>query len=192
MAAGLLLTGGASRRFGAPKADVRVDGDRLADRSARVLTAVASPVIEVGPGVTELPAILEDPPGSGPLAALVAGGRALAARGSADDDVLVVAVDMPFVDEAVLRGLLVADPADAVVPRVDGRAQPLCARYSRSAITRATVLVRDGTRAMHALLDVLQVEWLDEPQWSTFATARSFVDIDTPEDAHRVGIEPPG
>ena len=66
---GLLLTGGASRRMGTDKALIEVDGQRLVDRAAAVLGAVADPVIEVGPGWSELPAVREDPPGSGPLAA---------------------------------------------------------------------------------------------------------------------------
>ena len=43
----LLLTGGASRRMGSPKALLDVDGLPLAVRSARVLAAACDPVIEV-------------------------------------------------------------------------------------------------------------------------------------------------
>lgn len=192
MPAALLLTGGASRRFGGPKADVRVGDERLADRSARVLAAVAAPVLEVGPGRSSLEAVLEDEPGAGPLAAVAAGGAALAARGAGDLPVLVLAVDLPFVDEAWLRTLARASSADAIVPRVAGRAQPLCARYSAAALARAARLVADGARSMQALLEVLDVRWVDEPEWFGITTARCFVDVDTPDDARRVGLEPPG
>lgn len=193
--AALLLTGGASHRFGAPKADVLVAGERLADRAARVLGEVAAPVLEVGPGRSPLDAVLEADPGSGPLAAVAAGGRALVARGAGDRGVLVVAVDLPFVDVGLLRLLAVApgaDGTDAVVPRVEGRAQPLCARYSPSALVRADALVRAGERAMRSLLRDLEVHWLDEGAWSGVTTARCFVDVDTPDDARRVGLEAPG
>jgi hypothetical protein len=45
---------------------------------------------------------------------------------------------------------------------------------------------------MHGLLEVLEVRWLDEPEWLPVTTPRAFVDVDTPEDARRVGLEPPG
>lgn len=190
--AALLLTGGASRRFGAPKARVRVDGERLVDRSARILAGVGAPVLEVGPGWSSLDVVQEPEPGAGPLAAVAAGGAALVARGAGGRDVLVVAVDLPFLDPGFLGWLAAQPPADAVVPQVDGRAQPLCARYSADALARAAVLVDAGVRAMQALLRDLTVRWIDPAEWSAVTTARGFVDIDTPEDAHRVGLEGPG
>lgn len=190
--AALLLTGGASRRFGAPKADVRVAGERLADRTARVLAEVADPVLEVGPGSSPLDAVLEDPPGSGPLAALAAGGVALAARGASGCDVIVVAVDLPFVDPAFLRLLADAPPAAAVVPRVGGHAQPLCARYSSITLRRATELVGVGERSLQALLRAVDVQWIEEGEWGAVTSSRCFVDVDTPDDARRIGLEAPG
>src|SRR5918912_556717 len=100
--AGLLLTGGASRRMGTDKALIEVGGQRLVDRAADVLSAVADPVVEVGPGWSHLPAVREDPPGSGPLAALAAGAAALRAAGH-DGPVLVLAVDMHRVPAELLR-----------------------------------------------------------------------------------------
>lgn len=190
--AGLLLTGGASRRFGAPKAEVRVDGERLADRTARLLEAVASPVLEVGPGRSPLDVVADDEPGAGPLAAVATGGAALVARGAGAHPVVVAAVDLPFLDVALLRWLSTADPADAVVPRVAGQPQPLCARYSPTALVHATGLVRAGARSMRALLRDLEVRWVDEPEWAAVTTARCFVDVDTPDDARREGLEVPG
>lgn len=190
--AALLLTGGASRRFGSPKAELRVEGERLADRTARILASVAAPVLEVGPGHSRLEAVLEEPPGAGPLAAMAAGADALAVRGVADRSVLVVAVDLPLLTAALLRALVDAPAADAVVPRVDGRAQPLCARYSPAALEHAGLLVADGARSMHALLEVLAVHWFDEPEWSAVVSARALVDVDTPADARRLGLDPPG
>jgi len=175
-----------------PKADIVVAGERLADRTARLLAEVAAPVLEVGPGSTALDVVREEPAGSGPLAALAAGGRALAERGAGRRDALVVAVDMPFLDSALLRLLRDAPRAHAVVPRVDGRAQPLCARYSPVAFRRAAELVAGGARAMHALLAAIDVRWLEEDEWHAVTTAACFVDIDTPEDARRAGIEVPG
>lgn len=193
-AAGLVLTGGASRRFGGPKADVRVGGERLADRTARVLSAVAAPALEVGPGASTLEALMEPVPGRGPLAAVAAGWARLLELGAGDRPVLVLAVDLPFLDPALLEVLAAAPPALAVVPRVDGRAQPLCARYAPAALGRVDEILAAGERSMQAFLTVLgsEVQWLDEGEWSAVTTARCFVDVDTRDDADRLGLETPG
>lgn len=168
---GLLLTGGASRRLGADKAAA------LAPRVAQVLqAAVDGPVYEVGPGYTDLPVIREAQPGQGPLAALTA---------VPHEDSLVVACDLPFVGEPLLRFL--AAQSGTVVPVVDGREQWLCARYRAEALARAAALVTAGERRMQALVDEDTV-FLDETGWGHVARARDFADVDTPEDATRLGV----
>jgi len=189
--AGLLLTGGASRRFGIDKATLVVDGERLADRVARVLTSVAAPVLEVGVGHTTLPAVREDPPGDGPLAAVAAGATALQARGSLDP-VIVLAVDLPFADAAFLEWLASHPAETSVVPVVDGVAQSLCARYAVDALGSAVALVRAGERSMRALLDAVPVHEAHEGEWCTAATRRTFADVDTRDDAAALGLWPPG
>ena len=44
---------------------------------------------------------------------------------------------------------------------------------------------------MHALLDAIDVTWVDETDWGSVATAAMFADVDTPEDARRSGVEGP-
>jgi molybdopterin-guanine dinucleotide biosynthesis protein A len=181
--AALLLTGGASRRMGRNKAELVVDGDRLADRTAALLLQVAAPVIEVGPGFTSLPRTMEDPPGSGPLAALVAGAGTLAARGVSGRPVLVVATDLPRLTAVFLRllaGYPVPSPEHCVVPRDgDGRPQPLCARFSPAAVARAEELFATGRRSMSALLEAVSVTWLD-------TGGEALYDVDTPGDLAQV------
>ena len=190
---GLLLTGGASRRFGSPKAELTVGGERLADRGARLLLDVCDVVFEVGPGFSSLPAVREEPPGSGPLAALAAGGDALAARAAATR-FLVLAVDLPLLERPLLEYLRDHPAAGVVVPRVDGVPQPLCARYATDALTTTHALLGDGARAMKALLDAVPVTWVDDDEWRRVSSVDALADVDTPEDAHQRGLgrEPPG
>lgn len=185
--AGLLLTGGASRRMGRDKALLEVDGRRLADRGAEVLAAVAEPVLEVGPGHSRLPAVREDPPGTGPLAALCAGWAELSGLGHTGP-VLLLAVDMPFVGVELLR-LLAARPGPATaVPRADGRAQPLCARYGRDALEVAPALLAAGARSLKALLAAIEVGWVESEEWKLVAGPHAFSDLDTPGDLERLGL----
>jgi molybdopterin-guanine dinucleotide biosynthesis protein A len=188
--AGLLLTGGASSRLGVPKAELRRAGERLADRGARVLGAVCAPAVEVGPGCSPLPAVREDPPGAGPLAAVVAGGAALAERG-ATGPVLVLAVDVPFVDVELLAWLAEHPGLGSVVPRVAGRAQPLCARYAPADLALAADLLAGGATALRALLTAADVTYADEEGWGGVATGRTFLDVDTPEAVAQAGLEWP-
>jgi molybdopterin-guanine dinucleotide biosynthesis protein A len=189
VAAGLLLTGGQSRRLGVDKALVRRDGETLAARGARVLGAVCAPVLEVGRGVSGAAAVREDPPGAGPLVALAAGAAALRDRGS-DFDALVLAVDLPFVEQPLLEVLLAADPGDGVVaPISGGRVQPLCAYYSANALGRAGTLVNEGERALKALLAAVDVSEIAESAWQAVAPPYALDDVDTPEDLVRLGIQ---
>jgi molybdopterin-guanine dinucleotide biosynthesis protein A len=177
--AALLLTGGASSRLGQDKATLIVGGERLCDRAARLLTEVAAPALEVGPGYTSLPAVDEGPERRGPLAAVAAGGAALPAGMAA----LVLAVDMPYVTEPLLAALA-HHPSPLTVVPVDasGRLQPLCARYSPAALITAARLVAAGRRAMAALLDAEPHVTLDAEIWAPLAGPAPFADVDTPAD----------
>jgi molybdopterin-guanine dinucleotide biosynthesis protein A len=189
--AGILLTGGASRRMGADKASLVLDGlggATLAVRAARVLAGICDPVVEVGPGATDLPALREEPPGRGPLAAVVAGADALGVV-----PVVVLACDMPFVDERIVE--FVANhpaPADgAVVVLASGRAQYGCARYGTVPLERArAALARDERSFARTLGDDESVVLVPEDEWraATGAPAHAFADVDTPADLERFGL----
>src|SRR5664279_2769034 len=146
---GLLLTGGASSRMGVPKATLLIDGETIAARAARTLLTVCDPVVEVGPGYSSLRRVGADPPGRGPLAALVAGADAVGGIGP----MILLACDLPFVTEALLARLAGWEGTGTVLP-VDreGMAQPVCARYSSDALTRARTLLADGERSLRSLL----------------------------------------
>jgi molybdopterin-guanine dinucleotide biosynthesis protein A len=181
----LLLTGGASRRMGTPKAELMWHGERLADRAARVLRHVCDPVIEVGPGYTGLPVTAEEHPGAGPLAALVAGFEALARAGTPGGAPIVLGVDLPFVEPELVR--LLADwPGNAsAVPVADGHRQVLCARYGGEAAPIAARLLTLGRRSLLALVDEARAEIVPEACWRTVAPGHSFADVDTPDDVAR-------
>jgi molybdenum cofactor guanylyltransferase len=187
--AGLLLTGGASRRMGSDKALLEVDGQRFVDRAAAALRAVADPALEVGPGWSGLPAVQEDPPGSGPLAAVATGAMALRAGGH-DGPVIVLAVDMPFVTVELLR--LLADrpgPATAV-PRAGGHPQVLCARYGPEALAAVDRLLAAGGVSLRKLVEAMdgrgEVGWIEPEEWRPVARPEALADVDTPDDLRRL------
>jgi molybdenum cofactor guanylyltransferase len=173
--------------MGFDKASVLIDGVPCAVRVATVMRGVVTQAVEVGPGISGLPAVEERPPGSGPLVALCAGARALRASGHALP-ALVVACDLPLLTEAVLRALARSPGTHSVVPVVDGRLQPLCARWSATDLLAASDLVAAGQRSMHALCDRPGVQVLDEGPWSGTTDCRALSDVDTPADLERLGL----
>jgi len=181
--AGVLLTGGASTRMGTDKARLVVDGETLAARSARVLSSVCDPVVEVGPRVSGLPAVEEEPRGAGPLVALLAGVGALGNPRVA----ILLACDLPFVEPALLQLLVEWPGSGTVIPVVDGRFQYACARYGAAALDEARAVLRTGMSSLRAIAGA-DCEYLTESEWAGVASSRAFADVDTPDDWERLGL----
>lgn len=185
--AGLLLTGGRSRRMGADKAGLVVDGVPLAERAAVALSAVVSPALEVGPGRSSLPVVTEVGPGAGPLGALAAGAAALSSAGHRGGAV-VLATDLPFVTARLVH-VLAFHPSEAtVVPVVRGHRQALAARYSPAALELAPALFAAGRRSLAALLVEVEVVELTEGDLAGVVDLRELEDVDTPEDLARLEL----
>lgn len=187
--AGLLLTGGTSSRLGFDKATLEIDGESLARRTGRILMSVLGYAIEVGPGVSGLPAATETPQGGGPLVALACGADALARAGHGGP-VILVATDLPHLTGRLVAFLASLPGACSAVPVVDGRAQPLCARWSRSDLRIAATLVGSGSRSLMTLLDHASVDLIGPETWGAAAEATAFADIDTPDDLDRARKQP--
>jgi molybdenum cofactor guanylyltransferase len=118
-------------------------------------------------------------PGVGPLMGLNSGLRA-----TSTDHALVLAVDLPFVQPAMLSYLLALPRQEAIiVPVVNGVPQVLFAIYPRSILPIIEARLREGRRDPRSLLDVAPVTYLDEAQLRQIdPTLRSFVGVNTPEE----------
>jgi molybdopterin-guanine dinucleotide biosynthesis protein A len=178
--------------MGTDKAAIRLSDDpektgpTLAARTAGLLLMACSPVIEVGPARSSLPAVMESPAGAGPLAAMVAGWEALLLAGW-DGPVLVVATDLPRLTASMLMWLADHPASRSVVPVAEGRVQPLCARYSAPDMALAARLVQGGARSMRALLDATNPILASEELWAPQAGGSLVLaDVDTPEDLDRM------
>ena len=175
--------------MGRDKSLLMVDGVTLARRSADLLERVVTTAVEVGPGRSGLAATREAIPGDGPLAGIVAGRRWLDAAGHAGP-ALVIACDLPFLDEALLTFLVQYDAPGSVVPIVAGRAQPLLARWSARDLDEASVRYEVGERSLAHLSSGPDVTLLEEPDWGRVASKNTFCDVDTPDDLVRYGLAP--
>jgi molybdopterin-guanine dinucleotide biosynthesis protein A len=168
---GVVLVGGASSRYGSPKALVELDGETLIERAQRVLAEVCDEVLVVGKA-GELPFDVVDDAADvrAPIAGVVAGLRA-----AANDVTVVLPVDCPRVTAAMLRELGEAC-RDAAVPQTG----PLPGAWAKSALPVLESRLASGPYALYRVYDELDVAHLEfDPEL--------LADVDTPADLARLG-----
>jgi molybdopterin-guanine dinucleotide biosynthesis protein A len=151
----VLLVGGASRRFGSPKALARLGGETLAERAWRTIGDACDERLAVGKladGLRLPFAIVDDrSTRRHPAVGIVTGLR------SATTEICVfLPVDCPSMTPEALR-MLGDACADAAVPTTR---DPLPAAYAKRALpTLERLLARDGS--IRAALDELDVRCVD-------------------------------
>jgi molybdenum cofactor guanylyltransferase len=147
---GVLLLGGASTRFGSPKALARLRGNTLAELAWATL-AFCDERIAVGKTSDrlELPFPLLDDGSEvrAPIAGVVAGLRA-----AASDVCVVLPVDMPRVGQAELRALATAC-ADAAIPQTG----PLPGAYRKQALPALEAALAAGSLSLWKAIRMLDV-----------------------------------
>jgi molybdopterin-guanine dinucleotide biosynthesis protein A len=169
--------------MGADKASLRLDGVALVDRVVARLRSVADPIlIARGDRAIEVPgclAIGDAASDAGPLGGLLA-----ALRASPHRLIAVVAVDMPWVDPALVRMLAIrCDGLDASVPVGEHGPEPLHAVYSQSAIGACADVIAGHDRSLRALLSRLRVGYLGAEEWRAARIQPAFArNLNTPED----------
>lgn len=178
----IILTGGASSRFGSDKSQALIGQHSLIEHLLMTLPSKME-IVVVGPQLQmtsrSVKCTQEDPLGGGPVAAIHAGLELIET-----EFVAVVATDMPFASQ-ILEVLMDNFPnlEDATIP-VDehGIQQPLCALYKTEALSRA--LGQLGTvqgQAVRRVIDNLTVKELSlQPN-----LRRILLDVDTPSDLER-------
>ena len=180
-----ILAGGKSTRMGTDKAFVEYEGRTLLARVLDVARSVSSKVEIVGNREKFAPfaSVVEDIfRECGPL-----GGIHAALLSSTTDLNLVLAADMPFVSWAFLDHLITharkAPEATVVVPRAQGKSQPLCAVYRKEFIATAETALRAGEYKIDRLFTVVRTRVITEEELEAagFSVAL-FSNLNTPEE----------
>ena len=161
---GILLVGGASRRFGSPKALAPFEGETLAERAWRLLGELCEERIAVGDGEgLPFPALADER--TGPVAAIAVG-----LRDAAHDVAVVVPVDMPLLTSDAL-GMLAGACREAAV----AQAGPLpCA-----VVRRTLPAFETGERRLRTVLDGLDTARIELEE-------RLLANVNEPEDLRRI------
>lgn len=166
---GLLLTGGRSARMGRDKAALEYGGQLQADRAFGLLGKVCDRVFVSArrdqsdlPGRAGRPQIHDAVEDLGP-----AGGILSAFRTHPDCAWLVLACDLPFLGEAVLRDLVARrnpeQPATAYRSASDGLPEPLCAIYEPAWLAILAKFLAENMRCPRKMLIRTGVPLLDLP-----------------------------
>ncbi|MGN6664806.1 MAG: molybdenum cofactor guanylyltransferase [Solirubrobacterales bacterium] len=191
-ALGALLAGGRGSRLGGGKAWVELGGRPLVSYPLAAIEAAGlDPVVCVKPtefrgsfrslsdrkeprnGVT----VLEEPERPRhPLCGIVAVLRAGEGR-----PVVAVACDLPFVAPALLE-FLAAAPEPLVVPVVEGRPQPLLARYEASLLPELEAALEREEPLVRAV-ESLRPRLLNEAELARFGDPRRLLfNVNDPDD----------
>jgi molybdopterin-guanine dinucleotide biosynthesis protein A len=185
----VVLAGGASSRFGSDKLEADLDGRTLLDATLGSVPADL-PVLVVGP---ERPVrrsvrfVREDPPGGGPAAALVAGLTAALDEGA--EAVSTLPGDAPAAGTAVPLLLAALDETDLVVAvGTDGQIFPL--QVAGTAVGARRVLEAAGPSLGAGASVRRLLASLDPPPRRLVLPSSALLDVDTPADLNRIGVDP--
>jgi molybdopterin-guanine dinucleotide biosynthesis protein A len=191
-ALGAILAGGASRRFGAPKALATVGGVAMIERARSALREAGLTPVLIGArpelAAVDLPRRPDLVAGGGPLAGIHA---ALVWAGELElPGALCVACDLPLLAPSLLRDLWergVRSAARAVAPEGPvGEPEPLCAWYSVRALPEIETRLAGRDLRMRALLDALSAERVPAAVLGRYGEpAHVFLNVNTPAERER-------
>ena len=184
----IVLAGGKGLRLGRDKTVETVGNTSLLERVVSYLSLFNSDIIIVAAtkqylpqvsGYAKLRIIVDTYPGKGPLGGVFTG---LVASDSLYN--LVVACDMPFLNQALLRYMIgLADGFDLVVPRLGDMVEPLHAVYSRNCLTTIKDLLEQGKMRFAGLLTLVKVRYVEAEEINWFDPKHlSFFNINTEAD----------
>ena len=191
---GIVLAGGASRRFGSDKLDATLEGRTLLGRAVDAVAAVSSEVIVVlAPGDDRpLPEhgdvpirrAVDPETHGGPLVGLLAG-----LERACEPLAIVAGGDMPTLSVDVLMAMVRAlvaseESADACILVRHGVERPLPAALRNGAATQAARrILAEDERSLRALMAVLRTRRLEEAEWRGLDPhGATVVDVDLPGD----------
>ena len=188
---GVILSGGRNSRMGENKAFLRIGGERMIDRTVRLFQSVfqqviivaASPLDYLDQQATIVTDIL---PGKGALGGLYTG-----LFFASDEQVFVVACDMPFLNRAFLEYMIGQTAGyDIIVPAPPDGLQPLHAVYSRRSLPVIRGLLDRNRLQIKELYPSQKLLKIPPEVLRSFDPGgRMFLNVNTPEDLRNIRID---
>lgn len=177
-----ILSGGASRRMGRAKGALPYGSSTLLGFQVARLRPLFDDVWVVAKSAPDYAfgeaRVLLD--GRSDFAAIHGVRRALA---EAEDRIFVFGVDLPALSSDVMRSIVragLATSRPALLPRADGRLQPLAAVWRKAALAELDRRVAIGELSLAGLADALQAEVLPEDVWRALdPSGNAFANLNT-------------
>jgi len=187
----IVLAGGKGLRLGQDKA-LEVIGDRSLlewvvfhlsslNKDIIVVTALKQSFPQLG-GYPKLKVVTDIYPNKGALGGIYSG---LKASGSFYN--LVVACDMPFLNQVLLRYMIqVSAGFDLVVPRLGDMVEPLHAVYSKGCLAPIESLLKQDNLSLRQLFTLVKVRYVEAGEIDRFDPEHlSFFNINSQADLER-------
>lgn len=189
----VILVGGKSSRMGRDKAVLPLSGTTFASTLIKKyetsLGAVAVGVDRAGRfdlgGALEL---VDAFPGKGPMNGLYSAFTQTDAK-----SVFLTATDLPYGDPELVKRLesSLGGYDACIIRRSGGYVEPLFAVYSRSCFEKVKRLLESDRRALSALIEDINVNFLDETDLPGWDLEKILMNVNTPDDYERVLRSPP-
>ena len=187
----IVLAGGKGLRLGQDKASEIIGNRSLLERVISRLNFFNSDILVVAApkqsfpqlgGYPELRVVTDVYPNKGPLGGVYTG---LKASNSFYN--LVVACDMPFLNQSLLRYMMrISAGFDLVVPRLGDLVEPLHAVYSKGCLAPAESLLEQGDLRVRQLFNLVRVRYIEAEEIDRFDPERlSFFNINNEADLER-------
>jgi molybdopterin-guanine dinucleotide biosynthesis protein A len=187
----IILAGGKSIRFGHDKVLERIGNTSLLEQVISHVKPISREIIIVTAKERTFVRLANRPkikivndifPEQGSLGGIYTG---LVKSGSFYN--LVVAADMPFLNESLLRYMIkVANGYDFVLPRVNKWYEPLHAIYSKNCIDPINTILKQGKKVIVELFDYVKVRFIEAKEIDRFDPKHlSLFNINTQEDLER-------
>ncbi|MDZ7291576.1 MAG: NTP transferase domain-containing protein [candidate division KSB1 bacterium] len=183
-----ILAGGKSLRMGTNKALLELNGKKVIEHVVTAVQRVADEIMLITNTPEEfaflkLPMFRDEIEGIGPL-----GGIYTALQKCSTPHCLIVACDLPFLSEALLRFLSENAGSDAVFAIDAGKGvEPLCAVYSKTCLP---AIERQMAKKQYKVADLLakvQARVVRFDASYSFYSSHLFYNINTPEEWRRAG-----
>ncbi|MBI4823683.1 MAG: molybdenum cofactor guanylyltransferase [Nitrospirae bacterium] len=187
----LILSGGENRRIPVIKGFIEVDGKRTIESQIELLRGIFDRVV-ISTNTPELYFYLGLPmigdiigKGKGPMSGILS---TLLSTG--EDEIFVIACDMPFIKPDLIRHILQNRAKDATIPVFNGRPEPLMAVYTKNIIGVMKKRIEKGRTSLRDMLGEINVRYINDSEIRAIdQKGRSFVNINTEDDLKQLREE---
>ena len=175
---GIILAGGKSSRMGYDKGLAIVDGKKMVESVHDALKKVVNKVIIISNtdvyDFLNLPVFKDEYADKGPVGGIYTG-----LLHSSTDKNLIVACDMPFVTESLMKKVLASSNAfQVVVPSLKDKVEPLCGFYKKEITASLKEMIEEGILPVHKVIRSFNYKILPIDE----SMARAFTNVNSPSD----------